>query len=160
MEMDFTENIGSKGEQIMAKLPGKLWHKAVKFREDLSTGELSLASCAADLYAVIMQREKRQACEKPENTCPEIPIHTKWPMDRKIKSGCSKNVVIRHQNRSICLLPGQKDNGYKMASDKGFSSVYGLLRNPYGRNGIQEVVGSIPFSSTIIFKHLEVFSLS
>ena len=30
------------------------WHKAVRLRDDLRTGELSLATLAADLYDVVM----------------------------------------------------------------------------------------------------------
>ena len=34
------------------------WHKAVRLRDDLRTGELSLATLAADLYDVVMGRAK------------------------------------------------------------------------------------------------------
>ncbi len=67
------------------------------------------------------------------------------------KSCRSKNVVICHQNWSICMIPSQKLDTHKTAPVKALQSVYGLLRNPSGRNGIQEVVGSIPISSTILF---------
>ncbi len=48
----------------MAKLPWTPWHKAVKLREDLKSGELPLHLFAADLYEVMMQRGKRPVYEK------------------------------------------------------------------------------------------------
>lgn len=50
----------------MAKLAWKPWHKVVKLREDLKTGELPMHIFAADLYEVIMQRKERPVYEKPE----------------------------------------------------------------------------------------------
>lgn len=41
------------------------WHKVVQLRDDLKTGELSLAVFAADLYDVIMQRGQRRVYEDP-----------------------------------------------------------------------------------------------
>ena len=38
----------------MAKPIWKPWHEVVKLREDVRTGELSLATFAADLYQVMM----------------------------------------------------------------------------------------------------------
>ncbi len=49
----------------MAKLPWTPWHKVVKLREDLKTGELSLAVFAADLYQVALQKGQRPVYEKP-----------------------------------------------------------------------------------------------
>src|SRR5574341_1087083 len=49
----------------MPKLPWTPWHKAVKLREDLKSGELPLHLFAADLYEVMMQRGKRPVYEKP-----------------------------------------------------------------------------------------------
>ena len=48
----------------MAKLAWKPWHKVVELREDLKSGELSLAIFAADLYAVIMAKA-RPVYQKP-----------------------------------------------------------------------------------------------
>jgi hypothetical protein len=42
----------------MAKLGWDPWHKAITLREDVRTGELSLATFAADLYAVTMGQAK------------------------------------------------------------------------------------------------------
>jgi hypothetical protein len=50
----------------MSKLPWTPWHKAVKLREDLKSGELPLHMFAADLYEVMMQRGKRPVYERPE----------------------------------------------------------------------------------------------
>ncbi len=36
----------------MSKLPWEPWHKVVKLRDDLRSGELTMAAFAADLYAV------------------------------------------------------------------------------------------------------------
>src|SRR5574341_1005843 len=49
----------------MPKLPWTPWHKVVKLREDLKSGELPLHMFAADLYEVMMQRGKRPVYEKP-----------------------------------------------------------------------------------------------
>jgi hypothetical protein len=49
----------------MAKLPWTPWHKVVSLRDDLKTGELSLAMFAADLYEVLMQRGKQPVYEDP-----------------------------------------------------------------------------------------------
>lgn len=51
----------------MPKLPWKPWHEVVALRDDLKTGELSLAMFAADLYEVIMQRGKQPVYERPES---------------------------------------------------------------------------------------------
>ncbi len=43
----------------------KPWHEVVQLRDDLRTGELSLAVFAADLYDVVMQKGKRSVYEDP-----------------------------------------------------------------------------------------------
>jgi len=50
----------------MSKLAWTPWHKVVTLREDLRSGQLSLAMFAADLYDVAMQRGLRPAYERPE----------------------------------------------------------------------------------------------
>ena len=50
---------------MMRKLPYKPWHEVVQLRDDLKTGELSLAVFAADLYDVIMQKGQRPVYEHP-----------------------------------------------------------------------------------------------
>ena len=47
------------------KLPWTPWHRVVKLREDVRTGELSLADFAADLHDVMMQRGVRPIYEDP-----------------------------------------------------------------------------------------------
>ena len=43
----------------------KPWHQVVQLRDDLKTGELSLAVFAADLYDVVMQKGRRPVYEDP-----------------------------------------------------------------------------------------------
>ena len=43
----------------------KPWHEVVQLRDDLKTGELSLAVFAADLYDVVMQKGQRPVYEQP-----------------------------------------------------------------------------------------------
>ena len=50
----------------MSKLPWTPWHKVVALRDDLKSGELSLAMFAADLHAVVMG-SARPVYQKPEN---------------------------------------------------------------------------------------------
>ena len=42
----------------MAKSASKPWHEVVKLRDDVRTGELSLATFAADLHQVVMGEAK------------------------------------------------------------------------------------------------------
>ena len=48
------------------KLPWTPWHRVARLREDVRTGELSLADFAADLHDVMMQRGTRPIYEDPE----------------------------------------------------------------------------------------------
>ena len=47
------------------KLPWKPWHEVVRLRDDLKTGELTLAVFAADLYDVVMQKGRLPVYEDP-----------------------------------------------------------------------------------------------
>ena len=47
------------------RLPWTPWHRVVKLRDDVRTGELSLADFAADLHDVMMQRGARPIYEDP-----------------------------------------------------------------------------------------------
>lgn len=49
----------------MPAIPWTSWHKVVSLRDDLRTGELSLAVFAADLYDVQMQKGRRPIYENP-----------------------------------------------------------------------------------------------
>ncbi|MCG3190932.1 MAG: hypothetical protein DIJKHBIC_00155 [Thermoanaerobaculia bacterium] len=51
----------------MPTLPWKPWHKVVQLREDLRSGDLALATFAADLYDVMMQRGRRRVYEDPSH---------------------------------------------------------------------------------------------
>ena len=51
----------------MAKLPWKPWHQVVELRDDLKTGDLSLTMFAADLYEVLMRRDKQPVYEDPRS---------------------------------------------------------------------------------------------
>ena len=59
----------------MAKqLPWTPWHRVVKLREDVRTGELSLADFAADLHDVMMQRGARPIYEDSRAVfCADLP---------------------------------------------------------------------------------------
>ena len=52
---------------MTAKTSTKAWHEVVQLRDDLRTGELSLAVFAADLYDVVMQKGQRPVYEEPEH---------------------------------------------------------------------------------------------
>ena len=41
------------------------WHEVVSLRDDLKSGELSLAVFAADLYDVLLQKGQRKVYEDP-----------------------------------------------------------------------------------------------
>lgn len=49
----------------MTKPPGLPWRRVVALRDDVRTGELSLADFAADLHDVMMQRGARPVYEDP-----------------------------------------------------------------------------------------------
>ena len=50
---------------MVRRIPWKPWHQVVRLRDDLKTGELSLAVFAADLYDVVMQKGHRPVYEQP-----------------------------------------------------------------------------------------------
>ena len=50
---------------MTTKTSPKPWHEVVQLRDDLKTGELSLAVFAADLYDVVMQKGQRPVYERP-----------------------------------------------------------------------------------------------
>ena len=62
----------------MAKLPWTPWHCVARLREDVRTGELSLADFAADLHDVATQRGARPVYEDPGRffalTYPTLPL--------------------------------------------------------------------------------------
>ena len=50
----------------MSKLPWKPWHKVLKIRDDLRSGELTMNMFAADLYEALNQSGKQPVYEDPE----------------------------------------------------------------------------------------------
>ena len=60
-----TEHEPSSWGVMTQKLRWTPWHRVVKLRDDVRTGELSLADFAADLHDVMMQRGTRPIYEDP-----------------------------------------------------------------------------------------------
>ena len=81
----------------MAKTPWTPWHRVVKLREDVRSGELSLAIFAADLYHVIMGRAKPVYQDPREFFALTYPTHA--------LRGLAKDVVTR--------LAGQNDKAVR-----------------------------------------------
>ncbi len=79
----------------------KPWHEVVQLRDDLKTGELSLAVFAADLYDVVMQKGRRPVYENPAEffalTYPTYSLR-----------GLVKDVCLR--------LAGKSDKAYRKLS--------------------------------------------
>ena len=83
------------------KASWKPWHEVVQLRDDLKTGELSLAVFAADLYDVVMQKGRRPVYENPaEFFALTYPTYNLRELVR--------NVVLR--------LAGQSDRAYHKLS--------------------------------------------
>ncbi len=79
----------------------KPWHEVVQVRDDLKTGELSLAVFAADLYDVVMQKGQRKVYEDPaEFFALTYPTYT-----------------LRELVRDVALrLAGRSDKAYRKLS--------------------------------------------
>ena len=79
----------------------KPWHEVVELRDDLKTGELSLAVFAADLYDVIMQKGRRPVYEDPsEFFALTYPTYN-----------------LRELAKDVCLrLAGRTDRAYRKLS--------------------------------------------
>ena len=79
----------------------KPWHEVVQLRDDVRSGELSLAVFAADLYDVVMQKGQRPVYEQPAKffalTYPTYKLRE-----------LVKDVVLR--------LAGQSDKAYRKLS--------------------------------------------
>ena len=83
------------------KLPYKPWHEVVQLRDDLKTGELSLAVFAADLYDVVMQKGQRPIYEDPD----------------KFFALTFPTYNLRELVKDVCLrLAGQTDKAYRKLS--------------------------------------------
>ena len=82
-------------------LPYKPWHEVVQLRDDLKTGELSLAVFAADLYDVVMQKGQRPVYEDPD----------------KFFALTFPTYNLRELVKDVCLrLAGQTDKAYRKLS--------------------------------------------
>ena len=82
-------------------LPYKPWHEVVQLRDDLKTGELSLAVFAADLYDVVMQKGQRPIYEDPD----------------KFFALTFPTYNLRELVKDVCLrLAGQTDKAYRKLS--------------------------------------------
>ena len=79
----------------------KPWHEVVELRDDLKSGELSLAIFAADLYDVVMQRGQRPVYEDPaEFFALTYPTYN-----------------LRELVKDVCLrLAGRTDKAYRKLS--------------------------------------------
>ena len=91
----------------------KPWHEVVQLRDDLRTGELSLAVFAADLYDVVMQKGRRTVYERPDEffalTYPTYNLRE-----------LVKDVALR--------LAGQSDKAYrKLAVNYGGGKTHTLI---------------------------------
>ena len=91
----------------------KPWHEVVQLRDDLRTGELSLAVFAADLYDVVMQKGRRPVYERPDEffalTYPTYNLRE-----------LVKDVALR--------LAGQSDKAYrKLAVNYGGGKTHTLV---------------------------------
>ena len=79
----------------------KPWHEIAELRDDLKTGELSLAVFAADLYDVVMQKGQRPVYERPsEFFALTYPTYN-----------------LRELVKDVCLrLAGKTDKAYRKLS--------------------------------------------
>ena len=79
----------------------KPWHEVVQLRDDLKSGELSLAVFAADLYDVVMQKGQRPVYEDPaEFFALTYPTYN-----------------LRELVKDVCLrLAGKTDKAYRKLS--------------------------------------------
>ena len=79
----------------------KPWHEVVELRDDLKTGELSLAIFAADLYDVVMQKGRRPVYEDPAEF-----FALTYPTYK-----------LRELVKDVCLrLAGKSDKAYRKLS--------------------------------------------
>ena len=79
----------------------KPWHEVVQLRDDLKTGELSLAVFAADLYDVVMQKGQRPVYEHPAEF-----FNLTYP-----------TYNLRELVKDVCLrLDGRTDKAYRKLS--------------------------------------------
>ena len=91
----------------------KPWHEVVELREDLKSGDLSLAVFAADLYDVVMQRGQRPVYEDPKEF-----FAFSYPT-------LSLRELVRDVSRR---LAGQSDRAYrKLSVNYGGGKTHSLI---------------------------------
>lgn len=124
----------------MAKNQWSPWHQVVKLREDVRSGELSLAIFAADLYHVIMGRAKPVYQDPREFFALTYPTHA--------LRGLAKDVVTR--------LAGQNDKAvrqlalpYGGGKTHTLITLYHLVQNP---EHLPDVASVREFEATFGFK--------
>src|SRR6266513_4590204 len=124
----------------MAKNPWTPWHQVVKLREDVRSGELSLAIFAADLYHVIMGRAKPVYQDPREFFALTYPTHA--------LRGLAKDVVTR--------LAGQNDKAvrqlalpYGGGKTHTLITLYHLVQDP---KHLPDVASVLEFEATFGFK--------
>jgi hypothetical protein len=124
----------------MAKNPWTPWHQVVTLREDVRSGELSLAIFAADLYHVIMGRAKPVYQDPREFFALTYPTHA--------LRGLAKDVVTR--------LAGQNDKAvrqlalpYGGGKTHTLITLYHLVQDP---KHLPDVASVREFEATFGFK--------
>ena len=88
-------------DAMITKPSRRPWHEVVQLRDDLKTGELSLAVFAADLYDVVMQKGQRPVYEDPADF-----FALTYP-----------TYNLRELVKDVCLrLAGKSDKAYRKLS--------------------------------------------
>ena len=89
------------------------WHEVVELREDLKSGDLSLAVFAADLYDVVMQKGQRPVYEDPG----------------QFFSFSYPTLNLRELVKDVCLrLAGKTDRAYrKLSVNYGGGKTHSLI---------------------------------
>lgn len=146
----------------MAKTPWTPWHQVVKLREDVRTGELSLAIFAADLYHVLMGRAKPVYQDPKEFFALTYPTHALRAL--------AKDVITR--------LAGKNDKAvrqlalpYGGGKTHTLITLYHLVRDPKSLPDLPSVqefeatfgfkppkarVAALPFDKLDVEKGMEV----
>ena len=126
---------------MTAKVSWTPWHEVVELRDDLKTGELSLAIFAADLYDVVMQKGRRAVYEDPaEFFALTYPTYN-----------------LRELVKDVCLrLAGRTDKAYrKLSVNYGGGKTHTLiaLRHlVHDPNGLPDLPAIREFEAHIGFK--------
>ena len=146
----------------MAKNPWTPWHQVVKLREDVRSGELSLAIFAADLYHVIMGRAKPVYQDPKEFFALTYPTHALRELARDVVTrlaGKNDKAVRQlalpygggktHTLITLYHLVQDPQNLPDVASVKEFEATFGF-KPPKAR------VAALPFDKLDVEKGMEV----